>query len=245
MRVLGVIPARGGSKGVPRKNICLVGGKPLLQYTVEAALKARLLSRLIISTDDEQIADVGRKCGAEVPYLRPHHLALDETPTLPVIQHAMGWLEERGDRFDALCLLQPTHPLRQAEDIDACIDLLREANVDSVATVIPVPDEHNPHWVYFRTPDGLLVLSTGEETPIARRQELPPAFHREGSVYVVRRDVVMIQASLYGRRLVGYPLRRERSINVDHPEDLIRLERTLALPSRGTDADKVAEPKDR
>ena len=146
-RVLGLIPARGGSKGVPRKNIKLLCGKPLLEYTAQAALASRLLSRVILSTEDEEIAEAGRRCGLEVPFLRPQELAADDTPMLPVIEHAVRWVEERGERFDAICLLQPTNPLRRAEEIDGCIELLIGTGADSVVTVLPVPAEYNPHWV--------------------------------------------------------------------------------------------------
>jgi CMP-N-acetylneuraminic acid synthetase len=208
LKVLGLIPARGGSKGVPRKNIKLLCGKPLLEYTAESALASRLLSRVILSTEDEEIAEAGLRCGLEAPFLRPRELAADDTPMLPVIRHALRWVEERGASFDAVCLLQPTNPLRRAEEID-----------DSVVTVLPVPAEYNPHWVYFQTGDGSLYLSTGEASPITRRQDLPPAFHREGSVYVTRRDVVMEGNSLYGSRLVGYRLETARSVNIDTAED--------------------------
>ncbi len=227
MRVLGLIPARGGSKGVPRKNLKLLRGKPLLQYTAEAALAAGQLSRVVLSTEDEEIAELGRRCGLEVPFIRPSELGRDETPMLPVAQHAMRMLEEAGGRFDALCLLQPTNPLRRAEDIDACIELLAESSADAVVTVLPVPIEYNPHWVYFKNLDGFLRLSAGESAPIPRRQELPSAFHREGSVYVTRRDVLMDGDSFYGSRLIGYPMDAERSINIDTMEDWERAEKML------------------
>ncbi len=224
MRVLGIVPARGGSKGIPGKNVRPLGGKPLLVHTAEAALAARLLSRVVLTTDDERIAEVGRGCGLEVPFLRPAELAMDDTPTLPVLQHAVAELEKTGDRFDAVCLLQPTSPFRRAGDIDGCIELLESAGLDAVVSVLPVPPEHNPHWVYFREGDGLLRLATGEDQPIPRRQELPPAFHRDGSVYVTRRNVLMEGNSLYGRRLGGY-LADSRSVNLDTPADWERAER--------------------
>ena len=228
MRVLGLVPARGGSKGIPRKNVRDLGGRPLLAWTAEAALAARLLSRVVLSTDDPEIAEVGRRCGLEVPFLRPAELARDETPTLPVLCHAVAELEKAGDRFDAVCLLQPTSPFRRPEDIDGCIELLEAAGLDAVVSVLPVPPEHNPHWVYFRGGDGLLRLATGEDQPIPRRQELPPAFHRDGSVYVTRRDVLMEGNSLYGKRLGGYlieALADSRSVNLDTPADWERAER--------------------
>jgi CMP-N,N'-diacetyllegionaminic acid synthase len=228
-RCLGVIPARGGSKGLPRKNIRMLAGKPLLAYTAEAALAARRLTRVVLTTDDEEIAEVGRQWGIEVPFLRPAELAEDDTPTLPVVQHAVRWLEQRGDSFDSVCLLQPTNPLRRAEHIDACIELLDSSGADAVVTVLPVPAEHNPHWVYFRNPEGILKLSTGESVPVARRQDLPPAFHREGSVYVTRRRVLIEQNSLYGERLVGYPMDPAESVNIDCLADLDRAERLLRV----------------
>lgn len=227
LRVLGIIPARGGSKGIPRKNVRLLAGRPLLQYTAEAALAARGLFRVILSTEDEEIAAVGRQCGIEVPFLRPPELSRDDTPTLPVLQHAVAALEKEGARFDAICLLQPTAPLRLSSDIDGCIDLLAESGADSVVTVLPVPHEHNPHWVYFRNEQGFLRLSTGEDAPIPRRQLLPPAFHREGSVYVMRRDILMAQNSLYGTTVAGFLIDPSCSVNIDTMEDWIEAERLL------------------
>jgi len=227
MKVLGVVPARGGSKGVHRKNIQLLRGLPLIVYTAEAAFAARRLARVVLSTDDPQIADVGRQCGLDVPFLRPAELAADDTPTLPVIQHAVGTLESGGAHFDAVCILQPTAPLRRPEFIDGCIQALEESDADCVVTVLPVPVAHNPHWVYFRDGDGYMRLSTGERTPIPRRQDLPAAFHREGSVYVTRRDVVMDQHSIFGTRVIGFPVDPRDSIDINDIEDLARAERLL------------------
>jgi len=228
MRVLGVITARGGSKGLPRKNIRLLCGKPLLEYTAASALAARRLSRVVLTTDDQEIADVGRRCGLEVPFMRPAYLAADDTPTLPVIQHAVSWLEAHNEYFDAICQLQPTNPLRQPETIDACIELLERSDADAVMTVLPVPAEYNPHWVYFQNESGNLLLSTGEVTPIPRRQELPPSFRRDGSVYVTRRDVVMKENSLYGKRVIGHHATADEVVNIDGPEDWERAERILS-----------------
>ena len=226
-RVLCLIPARGGSKGVPRKNLKVLGDRPLLQYTAESALASKRLIRVILSTEDEEIEALGRRYGLEVPFIRPIELARDETPMLPVAQHAIRALEAEGDRFDALCLLQPTNPLRRPEDIDACIELLERSDADAVVTVLPVPVEYNPHWVYFRDADGFLCLSTGESTPVPRRQELPAAFHRDGTVYVTRRDVLMERNSFYGSRLICYPMDPSRSINIDTMEDWVRVEERI------------------
>ncbi len=230
MKVLGLIPARGGSRGIPRKNARSLSGRPLLDYTAQAAFGARGLARVILSTEDPEIAALGRRCGLEVPFLRPADLAADDTPTLPVVQHAVRVLEEAGDRFDAVCLLQPTHPLRRSEDIDACVEMLARDGADAVVTVLPVPPQFNPHWTYSRCQDGCLHIVTGEWSPIPRRQDLPEAFCREGSVYVTRRDVLMEQNSLYGRLLIGYPLDASRCLNLDTAEDWERAEAILAGP---------------
>ena len=219
MKVLGIITARGGSKGIPRKNIRPLCGKPLLAYTAEAALSARLLSSVVLSTEDDEIAAVGQAYGLRVPFMRPLELAGDRVPSLPVVQHAVRWLSEHGELYDAVCLLQPTNPLRKAEHIDACLELLQSKNADAVVSVLPVPHEYNPHWVYFQDDTGALHISTGEAQPIPRRQDLPPAFHRDGSVYVTKRDVLMERNSLFGDRLVGYAMDPAHSVNIDLPED--------------------------
>lgn len=228
MRTLILVPARGNSKGIPRKNVRPLAGKPLLAYTAATALAVGNASRCILSTDNAEIAEVGRRYGLEVPFMRPPDLALDETPTLPVVQHALRWIEDQGDIFDAVCLLQVTCPLRRVEQVEACIDLLETSGADSVVTLLPVPSRHNPHWVYFMDASGELQLSTGASTPITRRQDLPAAFHRDGSVYVVRRDVVMNQNSLYGRHVRGVPVDPSETVDIDTFDDLARAERMLA-----------------
>lgn len=232
MRVLGLVLARGGSKGVARKNIRLLAGQPLLAYTAQAALAARRLTRVIVSTDDAEIAEIARRCALEVPFMRPAELARDETPSLPVVQHAIERLEACGERFDAVCQLQPTSPFRAPGEIDACIELLEERGADSVMTVVPVPAEYNPHWVYFQNPDGSLHLSTGEVSPIPRRQALPPAWCRDGSVYVTRRDIVMRLNSLYGSFVLGMVVSAAERVNIDSLEDFDRAAEILRNCSR-------------
>lgn len=219
MRVLGIIPARGGSKGVPRKNIKLLCGKPLIAYTIASTLNAKLLTRTILSTEDAEIAQIGREWGVDVPFLRPRELAKDGTPTLPVIVHAVETLQAMGESYDAVGILQPTSPMRRAEDIDGCINLLESSGADSVISVLRVPEAYNPSWVYRRTPDGTMTLSTGDAEPISRRQDLLPAFHREGSVYVTRTEILLKKQSLYGTRVQGYEMSPEFSSNIDTEDD--------------------------
>lgn len=241
MKILGIIPARGGSKGVPRKNIRLLNGKPLLAYTIEAAKNAGRLTRIILSTEDQEIAEVGLKYGADVPFMRPAELAQDTTPTLPVIQHAVENLEATGEAYDAICLLQPTNPLRRAEDIDNCIELFEETGADSVISILQVPHEYNPKWVYWKKPDGKMILTTGENEPLPRRQDLPPAFHREGSVYVTKKTVLFEAGNLYGTDVQGYEIEPEYSANIDTLEDWNEVERRLQKRIAASDSRKQTD----
>ncbi len=227
MRILGLIPARGGSKGVPGKNIKLLGGKPLLQYSVEAAL-ASSLNVTILSTEDEAIAACGRQSGVIVPFMRPSELAQDHSPTLAVIRHALFFLEDEGEHFDAVCLLQPTSPFRRSGLIDACINQFVLENADTLITVRQVPHEYNPHWVFEKNMDNSLRVSTGDETIIPRRQELPSAWHRDGQVYIVATYVLKEKNSLWGKRIVGFDNHQSPNINIDTPEDWEKAENYLA-----------------
>ncbi len=228
MRVLGLIPARGGSRGVPRKNVRALGGKPLIAYTIEAAREARRIDRVIVSTEDAEIASVARSLGAELPFDRPSELARDETPMLPVIAHAIDGMTAAGWAPDAVCLLQPTYPFRGASEIDACIEKLVSTRADCVISVHQVPHSFNPHWVYLQNPDGSLRIATGEVEPIPRRQELPPAFHRSGSVYVFRAKLVSERGSIYGERVIGHEAPLESSCNIDTLDDWAEAEALIA-----------------
>lgn len=234
MRVLALIPARGGSKGVPRKNVRTLGGKPLIEYTIAAAQAATRIDRVVVSTEDDEIAAVARSLGAEVPFIRPAVLAQDDTPMFPVIMHALETITADGWTPDAVCLLQPTFPFRRPQDIDACIEALESRHADCVISVHRVPHRFNPHWVYVENPDGSLQLATGEPEPIPRRQELPPAFHRSGAVYVSRASVITEHGSLYGDRVVGHETPAESSCNIDTMDDWAQAEALMAR--RGADA---------
>jgi CMP-N-acetylneuraminic acid synthetase len=227
-RVLGLVPARGGSKGVRRKNVRLLGGKPLLEHTADAALGAARLHRVILSTDDDEIAAIGRRAGLDVPFMRPAELAQDDTPMLPVVQHALATMTRLGERFDAVCLLQPTNPLRSASLIDQCITTFASTVCSAVVTVLPIPLAYNPHWAFVTAEDGSLRLFSGEREPVGRRQSLPPAFHREGSVYVTDAEVLRA-GSLYGDRVMGVVVDPSRSVNIDDESDWVRAEQLLDI----------------
>ncbi len=188
-KVLGLIPARGGSKGLPRKNIRLLCDRPLIEYTIEAAIKAQSLDRIIVSTDDNEIAAVAEDAGAEVPFLRPADYATDTASSISVVHHAIQWLEENDAyQIDAIALLSPTCPLRTTDQIDAAIDLLYKSRLDSAVTVFPVP--HHPYFIYaLGENDQLSELITMPDKPL-RRQELPPYYAHSQSIMVSRTSYI-------------------------------------------------------
>lgn len=220
MRILGLIPARGGSKGIPGKNIKPLGGKPLIAHAIAQGNQCPEIARCIVSTDDEEIARVARAWEGEVPFMRPAELATDQAPTLGVIRHALTTLAAAGDRYDAVCLLQTTNPGRTIEDISGAVRRFRESGADSLITVVPVPHEYNPHWVYEPDASGrYLRIATGEHTIIPRRQELPPAYIRNGAVYLTKTSVLLEQNSLYGDRTAYFVMPTDNYVNLDTPED--------------------------
>lgn len=237
MKVLGVVTARAGSKGLPGKNLRPLGSKPLLAYTIEAARQSGVLDRVILSTEDQQIADVGREYGCDVPFIRPRDLAQDDTPHLPVIQHAVKWMAERaGYRPDAVMILQPTSPLRQPEDIRAAVDLLAGSNADSVLSVSEVPAHAHPMRVLRIDDTGAAVLFvTGAPVRhrINRRQDLPAAWVMNGAIYVCRTDVLFAgEPSLYGDRVMVYRMPADRGLSIDDARDFAEAERALMAADR-------------
>lgn len=218
-RVLGIIPARGGSKGIPGKNIKLLNGKPLIQYAYESACQASLLTETILSTDDKEIREIGQDLGIHVPFLRPANLADDHAPALGYLIHAVEWMKSNGKYFDAVCILQPTTPFRAPGLVDKAIRRFHHLQADSLVTVLPVPHELNPHWVFEADNDGFLHISTGEEVLIPRRQELPPAYFRDGAVYLTKTEVLLNQESIYGKKISYLENSSENYVNLDTMED--------------------------
>jgi len=226
MQVLGVIPARGGSKGVPGKNLRELCGRPLLAYTADAVKASKRITRAIVSTDDDRIADCARSLGLDVPFMRPASLAEDDTPMLPVLQHAIETMATSGFAVDIVVLLQPTSPLRRAEHIDTAVDWLERAGGDSVVSVVEVPHQFSPVSV-MRIEDGLLKPFL-DAPSVTRRQDKPRVFARNGpAVLAVRADVVK-RGSLYGEKSWPLGMRAEDSIDIDSAWDFEILECLLA-----------------
>ncbi|MBI3321940.1 MAG: acylneuraminate cytidylyltransferase family protein [Candidatus Omnitrophica bacterium] len=223
MEILGLIPARGGSKGIPKKNLVPLAGRPLLAYTCEQALAALSLSRVVLTTDDPSIAECGRAAGVDVPFLRPQALAADETPMVDVVRHALDTLRAaEGYQPDLVVLLQPTSPLRSAKHIHDAIQLHGRTNAETVVSVVAVPHRYSPHSL-MRLEDGLLRdfwEGTVTWDPF-QRQHLPVLYARNGpAVLVTRTSVVVEEHQLYGRRIVPYIMEEDESVDIDTPDDL-------------------------
>jgi CMP-N-acetylneuraminic acid synthetase len=229
---LGVIPARGGSRGIPRKNIVPVAGRPLLAYTCAAAKASYRLGRVILSTDNEEIAQVGREQGVDVPFLRPAAIAADDTPMIEVLKHALTWVEqETGREVDAVVVLQPTSPLREAGHVDAALDMLESSGADSVVSVVEVP--------YQFSPVSLMRLEAGALKPYldgvvpTYRQDKPRLYARNGpAVLAVRRRVVLEGAGLYDGECRPLLMDQVTSLAIDTAWDLEVAEMALRRRAR-------------
>lgn len=228
MKTLAIIPARGGSKRLPGKNIRMLCGKPLIAWTIEAALKSGVLDRVVVSTDDEEIRLVSETFGAEVPVMRPSNLATDDAPTLPVLQHIVNFFEEgEGWTPTAIVMLQPTSPLRTAEQIqEAVIRFLNDSSADSLASCMRVPKRYHPYKV-------MLSQDTGYLRPLSEIVELmPPSLasshmlvRNGGAIYISSRET--IRTSILGGNILAYEMDEESSLDIDDISDFVLAETLL------------------
>jgi len=225
--VLGVVPARAGSKGVPGKNVRPLSGRTLLEYAARAARESGVIDRVILSTDSPQIAEAGRRAGLEVPFMRPAALAADDTPMLPVIQHALDEMLRGGWSADIIVLLQPTSPLRRPDHIRDAVNLLRETNADSVVTVVEVPRHLSPDYV-MRIDEGRLKPFLPDGLRITRRQDARPAYSRDGTVYAFRRSTLERFGGIYGDDCRPLLIDARESLSIDTQDDWDEAERVLA-----------------
>lgn len=227
MKFIGLITARGGSKGLPGKNIAPVGGQPLIAWTIAAARESKM-DRCIVSTDSEEIAAVCRAAGGDVPFLRPVALAQDDTPHIEVLLHALDWLDGEGSTPDYLVLLQPTSPLRTAQDINTAMEMALQRYADSVISVCEAPV--HPFWVRRIDESGRLkdFMDWPDNSGYLRRQILPPAYAMNGAIYVIRSTILRERKSYFTERTFGYVMPRERSLDVDTAWDLRIAEMALS-----------------
>jgi N-acylneuraminate cytidylyltransferase/CMP-N,N'-diacetyllegionaminic acid synthase len=230
--ILGIIPARGNSESVPKKNIARVAGEPLLAFTIRAALEAPSVTRVIVTTESQEIATIARQLGAEVPFLRPLELAQADTPGIEPILHSLRWIEEH-DEFcpDYAMVLQPTSPLRTGADIEAAVQLARDKGAHSVVSVCPVT--HHPYWTKRVDDDGRLVEFFSVDPTLARRQDLPLVHALNGAIYLARRELLLKRQTFYTDRTYAYVMPPERSLDIDSPWDLYLAD--LILRDKGKD----------
>jgi CMP-N,N'-diacetyllegionaminic acid synthase len=229
MNLLALIPARGGSKGIPGKNIAPLGGRPLIAWTIEAAQRAVGLGRIVVSTDDDAIAAVARHEGAEVPFVRPAALAGDETEALPTIRHAVDSLDAEGWRTDAVIYLQPTSPFRGRGPIEQAVRLLADRTCDTVVSVVKVPHTMTPPSL-MQMKGAFLEFMAPPESRSFRRQDKPLLYARNGpAVLGLTRAMIVERAQLYGSRIQPIEMGRLESHDIDDPLDLLVAEALLPL----------------
>jgi N-acylneuraminate cytidylyltransferase len=214
-KILAVIPARGGSKGVPRKNLRSVGGKPLLAWTIEAAKLSKYIDRLVISSEDLEIIETARQWGCEAPFVRPIELALDHTPGIAPVLHALEVLPER---YDYVVLLQPTSPLRTVADIDGCIELCVDKGANSCVSV--TESAQSPFWMYTMDGNGAIQPLIKMEQQYSRRQDTPRVYALNGAVYVNACGFLQKARRFVTPETIGYVMPPERSLDIDTELDL-------------------------
>ena len=222
--ILGVIPARGGSKGVPGKNIRNICGRPLISYTIDAALKSKTLSDFLVSTDSFEISEIAGSYGAKVPFLRPRELATDTAKAIDAVRHALTFYEEaQGLTVDIVALLQPTNPLRTATQLDNAVRcFIEEGTKESLITISRVESMH-PYYMYKRDGTNLsLLFEEGMKLP--NRQGFPNVYMREGSIYLATRNQVLNGERIFDNSPMGYEILPEDSVNIDTWDDFKRAE---------------------
>jgi len=214
-KILAVIPARGGSKGIPHKNIIDLCGKPLINYTIEAALGSKYIDYVMVSTDDQKIAEIARYCGAEIPFMRPAELASDTSKTIDAILYTISKLENIGRKFDILVLLQPTEPLRTAGDIDGAIDKYFECGCHSLVSVSRVDD----HPILIRSIEENLLKPLLNISSTCRRQDMPTYYRVNGCIYINAIHELNKETS-FNDNTVPYIMERSHSVDIDELSDL-------------------------
>lgn len=216
-KILALITARGGSKGVPGKNIRLLAGKPLIAWTIEQAGKGKYIDRLIVSTDDVKIAEVSRKYGAAVPFLRPKKLATDKAKSIDVILHAIKWIEKNEKYYDILVLLQPTSPLRLPEDINRAVELLFRKKAGATVSACKV----DRPWMNMLSRNGCIKDFMNPKFKNKNRQEMPDFYRINGALYVADIGYMKRHRGFLGKRTFAYVMPKERSVDIDDELDLL------------------------
>ncbi len=223
-KIIAIIPARGGSKGIPKKNIKTLAGKPLIYYTIRAVLKSKLLDEAIVSTDDGKIAKIARRYGANVPFLRPGEFAKDKSPNNVVIEHALGWFKEIGKNFDIVVWLEPTSPLRKDTDIDNAISIFLK-NTNKADALVSVGEVHmeNPYITKI-IEKGYVIPLIKIKKNIYQRQQLPKVYFPYGIIYLSKTNTYRRQRTFYQKRTIPYFIERWQNYEIDDIYDFVAVE---------------------
>ena len=218
MKVLGLVPARKGSKGVPGKNKALISGRPLIDYTIESALGSKAIDDIVISTDDDDIIKMYSANPNIQIIRRPAEFATDIAKSIDVIKHTLIFLKSQGKTYDCVCLLQPTSPSRSKDLINTCVQKYISANgSNTVITMVPVPHQYNPEWTFRLSMDGF-VIPNNSDGILLRRQDLPEYYVRDGAVYVINARLILDEHTLYSKQLTF--VKNDHYLNIDNTEDL-------------------------
>ncbi|MGD8172519.1 cytidylyltransferase domain-containing protein [Vibrio sp. TRT 21S02] len=226
MKILAVIPARSGSKRLPKKNIKVLNGKPLIQWSIESAINCKLISKVVVSTDCEDIANIALNSGAEVPFIRPKNLSEDSSSSIDVILHALDHYKDKGENYDFVMLLQPTSPIRSQAHNESAIELLKSKEADAVVSVCEC--EHSPLWANT-LPESLSMDSfISDDIKNSRSQELPLFYRLNGAIYLSRVSRLYDEKSLFlSSNVYAYLMDNESSVDIDHELDFLLAETVL------------------
>ena len=221
---LGIIPARGGSKGLPGKNIKELCGKPLIAWSIESGLKSKYLDEVMVTTDSKDIANIAKQYGASVPFLRPDVLASDTATSFDAIKHTIEFYKNEFDKeFDYIVLIEPTSPLREARDIDIAIEQLFNSNADSIVGICKTEDQ-NPAFLVFKNEKDFISGYENHDMKILRRQDIKDVYFFEGTIYISKTDVLLNKKTFYHENTIGYVVPKYKSLEIDDIDDFIMVE---------------------
>lgn len=223
LKILGVIPARGGSKGIPHKNIVKVGGKPLVAWTIQASLKSKFIDKTVVSSDDPKILEIAKKFGAQI-IKRPKALATDKAPATPVVKHVLTYLKNKQNYLpDIIAYLQPTSPLRNCKDIDEAIKLLLKENATAVISVYEIDNKYLKSFILDNK--GYLKGQGGIQHQFSNRQDTPRLYIPNGAIYLIKRKTFLQSKQLFSNKTLPYLMSPKKSLDLDTPADLKLLRR--------------------
>ena len=221
---LAIIPARGGSKGLLGKNIKELCGKPLIAWSIETGLKSKYIDEVVVSTDYQEIADIAKKYGATVPFLRPDYLASDTATSFDAVKHTIDFYkDELGKEFDYIILLEPTSPLREVDDIDSSIEYLLNSKADSIVGISKTEDQ-NPAFLIEKDTNNYLIGYENKDMKVLRRQDINDVYFFEGTIYVSKIDTLLKKKTFYHETTIGYEVPKYKSLEIDDLDDFIMVE---------------------